>query len=66
MRSALVVCLVVGCSGGPAPVKPVPPAPSSASELSPALAPLAWWLGDWEGHPWRNGGKEIIPLGTLA
>jgi ketosteroid isomerase-like protein len=35
-------------------VKPVPPAPSSASELSPALAPLAWWLGDWEG----DGGSE--------
>ncbi|MBN9057114.1 MAG: methyltransferase domain-containing protein [Rhizobiales bacterium] len=24
------------------------------------------WLGDWEGHAWQEGAKEIIPLGTLA
>lgn len=24
------------------------------------------WLGDWEGGDWREGAKEIIPLGTLA
>lgn len=24
------------------------------------------WLGDWEGRPWKEGAKEIIPLGTLA
>nr|WP_298101175.1 class I SAM-dependent methyltransferase [uncultured Shinella sp.] len=24
------------------------------------------WLGDWEGNEWRDGAKELIPLGRLA
>jgi ketosteroid isomerase-like protein len=49
MRTALAACLVaLGCSSTPTPVAPKAPAPPSTTELSPALAPLAWWLGDWE------------------
>lgn len=55
----------------PPPVPPGPPSaplgvvgarPSTAGELSPALAPLAWWLGDWQAadgaseHWLANGG----------
>lgn len=49
MRTALAACLVAfGCSSTPTPVTPKAPAPPNTAELSPALAPLAWWLGDWE------------------
>ena len=44
MRRLLLV-LVAACGGArtpPAQTEPVSP------ELSPALAPLAWWLGDWQ------------------
>ena len=43
---------VIGMLGCAAPsTKPVAPEqPAAVSpELSPALVPLAWWLGDWEG-----------------
>jgi len=40
--------LVAACGGAPARPEPPKPSPPSA-ELSPALAPLAWWLGDWKG-----------------
>ena len=49
---AVVAALVLGCGGGSttrSTSRPEPPAPGSA-ELSPALAPLAWWLGDWVGE----------------
>lgn len=51
-RLALAVCLVLGaCSagpGGPGGPGPGAPAATASPELSPALAPLSWWLGDWD------------------
>lgn len=50
MRIA-VLCGLLAC-GSPA----APQAPSAASpELSPALEPLAWWLGDWQA---ADGSRE--------
>lgn len=49
MRFVLFV-LLVACGSTP-PTKPSPPSPEpqpASTELSPALVPLAWWLGDWE------------------
>lgn len=46
MRRVLLSILLAACGGAhksaTPPAAPVPP------ELSPALAPLAWWLGDWQ------------------
>jgi ketosteroid isomerase-like protein len=42
---ALALTLLLACgSKPPRPTKVEPP----NAELSPALAPLAWWLGDWQ------------------
>jgi hypothetical protein len=53
MRALLAVLLIAACGGSPkpapAPPRPAPVAPVS-TELSPALAPLSWWLGDWKGE----------------
>lgn len=43
MRAALLI-VVAACSSSP--TKPTAPVAIDA-ELSPALAPLAWWVGDW-------------------
>ncbi len=44
MRAVLLV-LLVGCGGA----KSAPATPEAQDpELSPALAPLHWWLGDWQ------------------
>ena len=52
MRAALVVALLLAaCAGSPKPTTAGPPA---VAELSPALMPLAWWLGHWQGA----GGDE--------
>ena len=46
--------LAAACGGKPQAGKGADDG-GGASELSPALAPLAWWLGDWEAE---NGTKE--------
>ena len=52
MRAFLVMTLI-GCGG----VQSLPTAPEgTSSELTPALAPLNWWLGAWEsGGQCGNG-----------
>lgn len=55
----------LGCGGASkAAAPPVPPVPalraSSAAELSPALAPLSWLLGDWRGE---HGSEHWIAAG---
>lgn len=50
MRTILAFVLFVAACGSPKPnIIPVQPPPET-SELSPALKPLAWWLGDWRGE----------------
>ena len=46
-RPALAVVSLLAACSTPAPATPAPP-PRSTAELSPALARLAWWLGDWD------------------
>jgi ketosteroid isomerase-like protein len=41
----LVLAIVLGCGSAPKSTSSI----ESRSELSPALAKLGWWLGDWEG-----------------
>ncbi len=43
----LAVVVLAGCGGK---ANPEPAKPAASTELSPALAPLAWWLGDWKGE----------------
>lgn len=61
---ALVAELGLAACGGAAPVAAPTTAPalraSSAAELSPALAPLAWLLGDWRGE---HGSEHWIAAG---
>lgn len=61
LRWALLVSLVTSCGPRPSSTAPATPpaapapAPAAASDhLSPALAPLAWLLGDWEGDEGRE------------
>lgn len=52
---ALWIVLVVAC-GSPKQVdKPV-----SSTELSPALEPLAWWLGDWQVESGDTGVEHWV------
>jgi hypothetical protein len=69
----LAICgalLLAGCGAPPAvptqPEAPPPPLPTSP-ELSPALQPLAWMLGDWEGthgtEHWVAAGGALYGVG---
>ena len=57
--SVFVATLTGSCGSAQAPLPPGPPSPprpsaglrpSSASELTAALASLSWWLGDWRAE----------------
>jgi ketosteroid isomerase-like protein len=41
------------------------PAPAASAELSPALAPLAWWLGDWEASDGTGSEHWIAAAGAI-
>ena len=51
-RAALSLLIVTACGGSPP--RPAGPEPQSGPDLSRALAPVRWMVGDWE-HP---GGRE--------
>ena len=53
---ALALALIAACSS---PVKP-PVKPVPNAELSPALEPLAWWLGDWQVESGASGTEHWI------
>jgi ketosteroid isomerase-like protein len=59
----LALAIVLGCGGGPK----VTTAAESGSELSPALAKLGWWLGDWDGEHgsehWVAAGGAVFGIG---
>ncbi|TMQ15893.1 MAG: serine/threonine protein kinase [Deltaproteobacteria bacterium] len=42
-----------------------PPAPAASAELSPALAPLAWWLGDWDASDGTGSEHWIAAAGAI-
>lgn len=50
-RTLAVSAVILAACGGGTPPRPAPPPAAAPSELSPALAPLAWWLGAWEIEP---------------
>lgn len=70
LRMRLAVMLLLAACGrtGPAPAPPAS-APSSAgavsAELSPALAPLAWWLGDWNASDGQGSEHWIAASGAM-
>ncbi|HWU88503.1 MAG TPA: hypothetical protein VN253_14555, partial [Kofleriaceae bacterium] len=47
------------------PTEPPRPAPDVASELSPALAPLAWWLGDWDVENGSGSEHWVAAAGAI-
>jgi ketosteroid isomerase-like protein len=52
----LIFCIACGSSSKPTTTpKPVPNA-----ELSPALEPLAWWLGDWQVERGATGEEHWV------
>ncbi|CAN5917246.1 hypothetical protein BH11MYX3_BH11MYX3_06270 [soil metagenome] len=65
MRFAGAAVLVCVACGGATKATVSPPAPST--ELSPALAPLAWWLGDWKSKDgsehWTAAAGAIYGVG---
>jgi ketosteroid isomerase-like protein len=64
MRRTLVMLgLLAGCHAGRTTAPPTPS--SSSGELSPALAPLAWWLGDWDATDGEGGEHWIAAGGAI-
>jgi hypothetical protein len=51
-----VLTMLAGCGGSQVAGRAVPP--EVAAELSPALARLSWWLGDWETAGGPSGGGK--------
>jgi ketosteroid isomerase-like protein len=75
-RFACAVVLLAGCAGasstaGPARTaqpqpQPQPPAAAAANaELSPALTPLAWWLGDWDDAGGNGSEHWVAAAGAI-
>ncbi|HMG54440.1 MAG TPA: hypothetical protein VK601_13180 [Kofleriaceae bacterium] len=63
-RPAIAVMTLLAACATPAPVSPAAPPPSTA-ELSPALAPLAWWLGDWDASDGNGGEHWVAAAGAI-
>ena len=58
MRAFALALILFACSS---PAKPTaPPKPTPNPELSAALEPLAWWLGDWEAESGATGTEHWV------
>jgi ketosteroid isomerase-like protein len=64
--------LLAGCAGassnpGNARGGSPPPSPAAAAtaELSPALTPLAWWLGDWHAADGQGSEHWVAAAGAI-
>jgi ketosteroid isomerase-like protein len=69
-RIACAVVLLAGCAGassnaGPARTAEPPPAAAASAELSPALTPLAWWLGDWDDADGNGSEHWVAAAGAI-
>lgn len=60
LRGLGVVLALGACGAGPAAPATSAPRVSDVAELSPALAPLSWLLGDWRGE---HGSEHWIAAG---
>ncbi|HET7503685.1 MAG TPA: DUF6265 family protein [Kofleriaceae bacterium] len=61
-----VIAMLAGCGGSkPAEQRPGPEAAEPSPELSPALAPLAWWLGDWEADGGQTSEHWVAAAGAI-
>jgi ketosteroid isomerase-like protein len=58
-----VVTMLAGCGGSNVAGSTVPP--EVAAELSPALARLSWWLGDWQTADGKGSEHWVAAGGTL-
>jgi hypothetical protein len=64
-RLILVVLLsIASCSKTTGPTT-ASPAPGATAELSPALAPLAWWLGDWAADDGSGTEHWVAAAGAI-
>jgi hypothetical protein len=53
--------VLIGREGKDSP----PPAPAVSADLSRALAPLAWWLGDWDASDGTGSEHWIAAAGAI-
>lgn len=60
----LISILAAACGDKPPAATPGSGAAGSA-ELSPALAPLAWWLGDWEAEDGESTEHWVAAAGAI-
>jgi hypothetical protein len=58
----VVVLALAGCTKSTAPTTP---SPAALNELSPALMPLAWWLGDWEADDGKGTEHWVAAAGAI-
>lgn len=58
----LISILAAACGGKPQAGQGTA---GGASELSPALAPLAWWLGDWEAEDGSSSEHWVAAAGAI-
>jgi ketosteroid isomerase-like protein len=64
LRAVVMLLILDGChAAGTTAASPGPAAP--ISELSPALAPLAWWLGDWDATDGNGGEHWVAAAGAI-
>src|SRR5258705_11418422 len=61
----LAIALSVLLAGCPKPGPAIAPPTPGAAELSPALAPLAWWLGDWDASDGNGSEHWVAAAGAI-
>jgi hypothetical protein len=64
MRTIPLWISILAACGGSAPATKQG-AGGGAAELSPALAPLAWWLGDWEAETGSSSEHWVAAAGAI-
>jgi hypothetical protein len=62
--------LLAGCAGASSNAAgtggaAAPPPAAATAELSPALAPLAWWLGDWNADDGNGSEHWVAAAGAI-
>lgn len=62
---AMFVLLAACAQPGLAPMRSPSQTTAASPELSPALAPLAWWLGDWDASDGKGSEHWIAAAGAI-